>query len=45
MKYKHISKSKVANTGAKNFILTWVLICHTGSRRYASYFQIVIIDI
>jgi len=45
MKYKGISKSKVTNTGAKNFILTLVLICHTGSRRYASHLHIVIIDI
>jgi len=45
MKFKDISKSKVTNTRAKNFILTLVLICHTGSRRYASHLHIVIIDI
>jgi len=44
MKYKDISKSKVTNTGAKNFILTLVLIRHTGIRRYASHLHIVIID-
>jgi len=45
MKYKDISERKVTNTGAKNFILTLVLICHTGSRRYASHLHILVIDI